>query len=145
MPDPNSATARALGIPELLQEVISHLGQSDLVRAVLVCREWRGFAERKLYSEPELWDWPDMTEGGRVDSSRVELFTQTIVRRGELAQAVRAVNLLVVDGWAAPLPDHQIIRMSAKLLSPCKWLDRIALISQWACSAAQVGPGTELT
>jgi hypothetical protein len=126
MADLNPATTRALGVPELLQEVISHLDQTDLVRAVLVCREWRGIAERKLHSEPKLWDWPDIAEGGRVDSSGGQLFTRTIVCRGELTEAVRAVHLLVADGWNGPMLNPQLIRTSVKLLAACKKLDRVS-------------------
>jgi hypothetical protein len=50
----DSATTRALAVPELLLETLSHLDQASLYCAALVSREWRAKAQMKLYDAPQL-------------------------------------------------------------------------------------------
>ncbi len=113
MSSPLCATTRALAIPEVALEVISHLSQAELAKAVLVSRGWRALVEQALYAEPDLGDYVE----GDVEEQfvRAEHFSRSVFGRAELAESVRAVELLVVDNVGPAGADHHRIQLATKL------------------------------
>ncbi len=132
MSNPLPATSRALAIPEVVLEVISHLSQADLAQAVLVNREWRALAEPGLYAEPTLGNY---FEGSVEDHFlRVEQFGGSVFGRAELAEMVKAVDLLVVDDVGPAGADQHRIQLATKLLWSCKSLNSVTLAGKQAGS-----------
>ncbi len=116
MATPQPATTRALGIPELVHEILAHLWQGDWTRTAQVSRLWRAHTETLLYSNPGIGRSYDLEEPGRYRSLRG--LVEAVERRTELAIRVKALDLVVQD-WGPSPESPTAVQLATKLLLLC--------------------------
>ncbi len=90
---------RALDVPELLLEIVSHLGQADLVQAALVCGEWSETVRGVILSSPFLYGRGGVV--GRESAERTRLLVRTLTDQPGLGGQVRHL-LLAVRRYRSP-------------------------------------------
>jgi len=127
MSSPVSATTRALAVPELVLEITSHLGQSDLIRTVGLSHQWKAASEMILYREPDIA--PAQYDAVANDVARAELLRQTLAARPELARRVRKLDIVVT--WRdTELREHQHEEVATELVRLCSEMEDLRLHSK---------------
>lgn len=126
-------TTRALAVPELVLEIVSHLDQAELTLAALVCREWRALTETLLYRAVSV---PSRGLDEDWSARSFSSLARTLAARPELAQRVKALQL-----WC-PSPEHAP-QGAARLLVLCRAVERLDCIGQSTkgCRADRAGQG----
>lgn len=93
------ATARVLGIPELVSEVVCHLEQPDLVSTARVNKIWQANTALHLYKRPDL--------GSQANSpsflARLSLLILTLETKPSFRALVKEMRLMWSE--ARPLLD----------------------------------------
>lgn len=117
-----SATATALGLPELLFEVVSHLDEANLAQTALVSRAFRTASEAAMY---DFFSVVNPAEGGRPDRRRMEGLVATLERRSDLASKVKTMGLIFVGDWSAQ--ESTQTELETKLLGMCHSLRTLHL------------------
>ncbi len=123
MASSSSATAEALALPELLPEVLSHLGQADLARTALVCRDWAACTRVVLYRGPALVS-PDEADSS-APSVPFERLIRTISAEPALAERVRSLDLVCTG-------QERVLPAVAGLLGRCASVERLEFRGQFA-------------
>ncbi len=120
MAQPVSATAQALGVPELLLEVLSYLGQADLAGAARVSKYWLEETQPLLYAAPEVVGPDEGYDWGTVCETMGALIT-TLDERPELAKYVTELEL-VTEG-------HVISLDKVVTIFGTKWFKRLLMVT----------------
>ncbi len=136
MIQPVSAATRALGVPELLLEMVSGLDQADLYRAALVSRHWHSQAMVALYTRPWLYsaETADPTSAGRLES-----LVRTLVAEPALAGRVRGLFVGLPFRLSAVEGPVQELQLQARLMKLCVGLTSLELEGQYD-TCLVVGP-----
>jgi hypothetical protein len=128
------AADQALGIPELLLEILSHLDQVNLVNTALVNKHWLTQTRQVLYRAPDL-----SGADGAECREKAELLLQALAGWSGLGPVVRKLSLTADDdfcwdgAWLLPLPPYITLdRMSDShpirhLLPFCSRLESVVL------------------
>ncbi len=125
MSDPFSSTTQALGVPELVLEVMSYLDQVSLYQAALVCRDWSSKAQLELYRAPELVK-ELITEPERV--TRTRLLVRTVTAVPALAEMVKQLGFFnsLIESDSIEDQDEEV-RLQTRLLWLCPKLDTLTV------------------
>ncbi len=123
------STARALGVAELLLEVISYLPQADLLDTALVSKAWLRQTQQVLYRSPDL-----ARPAGVPGEDRAWPLLRTLGARPGLGLVVREVTVAADDrfweddeersrGWWMGKKEGLVLL--EKLLERCVRVDKI--------------------
>jgi hypothetical protein len=113
----DSATSRALSVPELLHAILSFAKRAILSRSAQVSQDWRAASERLFYSqvsvdtEDDIWD---------DKPPRLEALLRTLSARPDLAKRIAKLNLNVQgDAFAGDSRDNYPFQLATKLMMQC--------------------------
>lgn len=106
MGDPRTATSHALGIPELLSEILSNLDQPSLVSTIKVNRIWHDNSVTHLHKDPDFY--PSDPSPSTING--VSLFVRTLNRDPSLTRLVHRLRLEIPHAKQNPptLQEHLV-------------------------------------
>ncbi len=139
MSNPLSATFRALAVPELVLEVVSHLDQDDLVQTALTSQAWSAATAVILYREPRLngksfWD----TE---ANHERLAQLLETIQSRPDLGARVKGARLGLGCSDEQPVGAPTEVQLATQLVLACENFCSLTLSGEpTASNAARAWP-----
>ncbi len=131
-----AATYRALAVPELVLEILSHVPQPSLPATARLSKFWLSQARQVLYRSPDV-----ATHHALFGAHAGWLLFRTFSGRPELGQIVRGLTISANDdlGRGEPGESKEMIVLRG-LLALCPRLDQINFSGKWSDGGEPDGP-----